>query len=57
MEQVETLSHLAFAETFLERVIEFLRERAENGALIFSAGDPRNHSFLLFATSTWATLP
>jgi hypothetical protein len=27
MEQVETLSHLAFAETFLERVIEFLRER------------------------------
>jgi len=27
MEQAETLSHIAFAETFLERVIEFLRER------------------------------
>jgi AcrR family transcriptional regulator len=27
MEQAETLSHTAFAETFLERVIEFLRER------------------------------
>jgi len=26
MEQAETLSHTAFAETFLERVIEFLRE-------------------------------
>src|ERR1700741_2707190 len=27
MEQAETLSHTAFAETFLERVIAFLRER------------------------------
>jgi AcrR family transcriptional regulator len=27
MEQADTLSHTAFAETFLERVIEFLRER------------------------------
>jgi AcrR family transcriptional regulator len=27
IEQAETLSHTAFAETFLERVIEFLRER------------------------------
>jgi AcrR family transcriptional regulator len=27
MEQSKTLSHTAFAETFLERVIEFLRER------------------------------
>src|SRR5271154_5000459 len=27
MEQAETLSHAAFAETFLERVVEFLRER------------------------------
>ena len=27
IEQAETLSHAAFAETFLERVIEFLRER------------------------------
>jgi hypothetical protein len=27
MEQAERLSHTAFAETFLERVIEFLRER------------------------------
>jgi AcrR family transcriptional regulator len=27
MEQAKTLSHTAFAETFLERVIEFLRER------------------------------
>src|SRR3984885_5678386 len=27
MEQAETLSHAAFAESFLERVIEFLRER------------------------------
>jgi hypothetical protein len=27
MEQAETLSHTAFAERFLERVIEFLRER------------------------------
>jgi hypothetical protein len=27
MEQAETLSHTAFAETFLERVIGFLRER------------------------------
>jgi Tetracyclin repressor-like, C-terminal domain len=27
MEQAETLSHTAFAKTFLERVIEFLRER------------------------------
>jgi AcrR family transcriptional regulator len=26
MEQADTLSHTAFAETFLERVIEFLRE-------------------------------
>ena len=27
IEQAETLSHTTFAETFLERVIEFLRER------------------------------
>ena len=27
IEKAETLSHAAFAETFLERVIEFLRER------------------------------
>jgi AcrR family transcriptional regulator len=27
IEQTEALSHTAFAETFLERVIEFLRER------------------------------
>ena len=27
VEQAKTLSHTAFAETFLERVIEFLRER------------------------------
>jgi hypothetical protein len=27
MEQAETLSHAAFAETFVERVVEFLRER------------------------------
>jgi hypothetical protein len=27
IEQAETLSHTAFAETFLERVVEFLRER------------------------------
>ena len=27
MEQTETLSHTAFAETFLERITEFLRER------------------------------
>jgi AcrR family transcriptional regulator len=27
IEQADTLSHTAFAETFLERVIEFLRER------------------------------
>src|SRR6202453_4349928 len=27
IEQAETLSHTAFAEAFLERVIEFLRER------------------------------
>src|ERR1700723_2285512 len=27
MEQAEALSHTAFAETFLERVVEFLRER------------------------------
>src|ERR1700743_1333140 len=27
MKQAETLSHTAFAEAFLERVVEFLRER------------------------------
>jgi len=27
IEQAETLSHTAFVATFLERVIEFLRER------------------------------
>ncbi len=27
IEQAETLSHAAFADTFMERVIEFLRER------------------------------
>ena len=34
MEEAETLSHTAFAETFLERITEFLRERPANLKLL-----------------------